>query len=205
MKHFIQHIVKENLTQIAAASYFNYGVKGLHMINLIDSNNKGLKLYITEANNDMQSSTPSFCSTGIKYPFQYYGKNVMVKCIKGFTSIWTVFENNNQMTILTDEYNITYDDNMLPKYELGRQHIGLSTKEVFNMQASNVVNLPGNQLYNFGTRFGAISAWLVYEGKEIENLPQVCYSNYDIVPRDGLYQKTNARDIVSMLDSLGYI
>lgn len=205
MKHFIQHIVKENLTQIAAASYFNYGVKGLHMIDLIDSDTKGLKLYIAEANNDMQSSTPSFYSTGIKYPFQYYGKNVMVKCIKGFTSVWTVFENNNQMSVLADEYNITYDDKGLPVYELGREHVGLSTKEVFNMQAGNVVNLPGNTLYNFGTRFGAISAWMVYEGKPIENLPQVCYSNFNIESHDGLYQKTNSRDIVAMLDSLGFI
>lgn len=205
MKHFIQHIVKENLTQIAAASYFNYGVKGLHMINLIDSDTKGLKLYISEANNDMQSSTPSFYSTGIKYPFQYYGKNVMVKCIKGFTSVWTVFENNNQMSVLADEYNITYNDKGLPVYELGREHVGLSTKEVFNMQSGTVVNLPGNTLYNFGTRFGAISAWMVYEGKPIVNLPQVCYSNFNIEPRDGLYQKTNSRDIVAMLDSLGFI
>lgn len=204
MKHFIQHIVKENLTQIAASSYFNYGVKGLHMINLIDSDNKGLKLFITESNNDMQSSTPNFCATGIKYPFQYYGKNVMVKCIKGFTSIWTVFENNNQMSVLVNEYEVDRS-NELPEYNLTREHVGMSTKEVFNMQAGQVVNLPGNVLYNFGTRFGAISAWLVYEGKPIENLPNLTYTNFEAISSEGLYQKTTSRDIVSMLNSLGYI
>lgn len=200
MKHFIQHIIRENLAQIASESYFNYGVYGMHMINIIDTPTKGLKLYVTDSNNALQNSLPNYFSNGLTYPFQYYKKNVMIECIKGYTSVWNVFENNGNIAVLANEFEKINDD-----YELKRQHVGLSTEQVFSMQSGQIVNLPGNKLYNFGSRFGSQSAWLVYEGKEIDGIPDLYYTNLDNIKTDGLYQKMNARDVVGIIDALGFL
>ena len=208
MKDFIQHIVKENLTQIAADSYFNYGVRGLHMIKLVDTPTKGLRLFIAESNNMMQHSMPLHYSNGITYPFQHYQRNFKTKCIQGYVSVWTVEESNDQIALLTNEYKLTENEDGDYVYVMNRQHVGLQTKTVYNLQPGQTVNLSGNALYNFGTRFGAQSAWFVYEGRE-NKTDYVFYTNKDNLTADdgfpGMYSKVTAKDVVALLSSVGLI
>lgn len=208
MKDFIQHIVKENLAQIAADSYFNYGVRGLHMINLIDTPTKGLRLFIAESNNMMQHSMPLNYSNGITYPFQNYQRNFKTQCIQGYVSIWTVEESNDQIALLTNEYKLAENEDGDYVYVMNRQHVGLQTKTVYNLQPGQAVSLSGNELYNFGTRFGAQSAWFVYEGRE-NKTDYVFYTNKDNLSADdgfpGMYSKVSAKDVVALLSSVGLI
>lgn len=199
MKQFIQQLVKDNLGQIADASFFNYGVKGLHMIEIFSEENKGLRLFITDANHGLQPSLPQFHQTGITYPFQYYGQNFTVHCIKGYVSIWTVKEADTNIAVLANEYE--YDGE---KYHRAREHIGLSTESVVNLQSGQSHPLPGNTLYNFGTRFGSVNAWFVYEGKTVD-APYSYYTNIDDFQTPGMFQKPSPREVVMMLDGVGLI
>jgi len=203
MKYFLQHILKENLNQITADSYFNYGVKGLHMIDFINTPTKGLKLFIAESNNNMQPSLPSFYQNGITYPFQYYSKNASVQCVKGHLTIWEVAESNDQISLLANEFEVSGNAET-QEFHTKREHVGLKTAQLFSMQPGQIVNLPGNILYNFGTRFGSISAWMVFEGKDL-GTPKLAYTNLDKFDTSDLYQKPTTRDVLNMVDAIGLL
>lgn len=203
MKEFIQHLVKENMKSIAKNSYLNYGVKGLHMIDLIDEPTKGLKLYIAVNNNNLQNSLPQNCGNGITYPFQQYGKNIVVHCIKGGLSIWTVEESLSNVAVLASEYEYTEDGS---ESILKRENVGIATKQVYQLISGQSINLPGDEFYNFGTRFGNTSAWLVYEGRPTQNDKQdLFYTNNDREDNTEMYVTPTGKDIVSLLNSVGLI
>lgn len=201
MKEFIRHLVKENLKNIAESSYANYGIKGLHMINLIDTPTKGLKLFITESNNNLQNSLPINCANGITYPFQQYGRNITIECIKGFVSIWSVEESMNNISLLTNEYQYTNDGEASV---LSRENIGIKTKQVFVLNPGNCISLSGDEYINFGTRFGTVSAWFVYEGREIETKNNY-FTNNDTMPSNELYLIIDPKSLISLLNSVGLI
>lgn len=201
MKEFVRHIVKENIKNVAENSYLNYGVKGLHMINLIDTPTKGVKLYITDSNNNLQNSLPINCANGITYPFQQYGRNITVECIKGFVSIWTVEETMNNIALLASEYQYTDDGD---SSVLSRENIGIKTKQVFVLNPGNCISLTGDEYINFGTRFGTISAWFVYEGREIDTNNNY-FTNNDNTPVGDLYISPDAKTLISLLNTVGLI
>lgn len=200
MKEYIQFLVKENIKDIAENSYMNYGVKGLHMINLIDHPSKGLKLFITANNNNMQNSLPQNCANGITYPFSPYGRNITVQCIKGFVTIWSVKESLNNIALLTNEYQYVDDYS-----ELKRENIGLETKQVVILNSGQSTTISGDEIINFGTRFGNTSAWFIYEGRQVDSDKKDFYfTNNEQVDGD-LYITPSGKDIVALLNSIGLI
>ena len=202
MKELVKHIVKENIKNVAENSYLNYGVKGLHMINLIDTPTKGIKLYITESNNNLQNSLPINCGNGITYPFTQYGRNIAIECIKGFVSVWTVEEAMNDIVMLANEYTYTEDGD---SSVVSREHIGIKTKQVFIVNPGQVISLTGDEYFNIGTRFGTVSAWFVYEGRSVETNGNYFTNNSVENNIPDMYTNPDAKQLIMLLNSVGLI
>lgn len=207
MKQLLLHLIKENLADIANRSFFNYGVRGLHMIHILDAPNQSIKMFLTDSNNDMQSSNPTAYTNGIKIPFQYLKRNTCIECLQGFVGIWNIEEENNNISLLVNKYSEKNGE-----YKLDSSHTGIRTKQMINLQPGQFLNLPGSEIVNFSSRFGTKSIWMVYEGREIENLPNCYYTNLDNYnnklesnTNETLYVKTKAKDIVNMLDLAGLL
>ncbi len=207
MKQLLLHLIKENLAEIANRSYLNYGVRGLHMIHILDAPNQGIKMFVTDSNNDLQSSNPIGYTDGIKIPFQYIGKNSCIECLQGYVGIWNIEEENNNIALLVNKFSRKNSE-----YKLESSHVGIRTKQMIHLQPNQFYNIPGNEIVNFSSRFGTKSVWLVYEGREIENLPDSYYTNIDnynnkqeFNKNDNLYIKTSSRDVVNMLDMIGLL
>lgn len=204
MRHFIQNLIRERLPKIVESSYFNYGVKGLHCINLLEGEDFGLKLYFTETNHEMQNNLPQFYHNGITYPFKQYNRNLTVKCIKGGIALWLVNRDEYNVTFLANEYVEHYEDG-LHKYDLIKPNVGLLTDKVYHLGINDYTNLKGNQLFTVGANFGVNCAWLAYEGKPIENINYQMFSNGKIGHREGLYLKPSQNDVMRVFEITGML
>jgi hypothetical protein len=207
MKQLLIHLIKENLADIANRSYLNYGVRGLHMVNILDTPTQGIKLFMTDTNNDTQSSNPIGYTNGIKLPFKHVGRNICVECLQGYVGVWSVEEEINNIALLCNKFTKKDDE-----YKLDSSHIGLRTKQMTHLQPGQFLNIPATEIVNFSSRFGNQSVWLVYEGRGVENLPDVYYTNLDNYnntqeanTNPNLYMRTSSRDVVNMLDMIGLL
>lgn len=207
MKQLLLHLIKENLAEIASRSYFNYGVRGMHMIHILDTPNQGIKMFVTDTNNDMQSSNPTSYTNGIRIPFEHARKNICVECLQGYVGIWNIEEENNNIALLVNKFSKKNDE-----YKLESSHVGVRTKQMIHLQPNQFFNIPANEIINFSSRFGTKSVWLVYEGRTVDNLPDTYYTNLDnynnkieFNKNTNLYVKTSSRDIVNMLDMIGLL
>ena len=88
----------------------------------------------------------------------------------------------NNIALLASEYQYTDDGDS----SVLSQKILYKNKTSFVLNPGNCISLAGDEYINFGTRFGTISAWFVYEGREIDTNNNY-FTNNDNTPVGDLY------------------
>lgn len=204
MKIFIQHLIKENLNSIVENSYLNAGVKGLHCLNILEGNDYGIKLYITDTNHEMANNLPQFFHNGITLPFSQHNRNIRIMPIKGGISVWQVKRNDFKCNILTNEY-FSHSDDGLIEFELVNENISLETVSLWPLATNQVCNLKGSDLFTVGATFGSIHAWFVFEGKCIAEPNYNVFTNGKLNTSGNLYIKPTKNDVLALFDKIGYL
>ena len=204
MKAFLQHMIKERLNTIVENSYLNYGIKGLHCIDILSGTDYGVKLYFTETNHDMQNNLPQQYHNGITLPFSQYNRNIKIQMLKGSIILWQAKRNDFNCSLLTNEYFSHYD-NGVHEYTLVKEHVGLETASVCQLSNNQVFNIKANELYTIGCGFGTSNAWLVFEGRATDEPSYNVYTNADIKSMPYLYLRPDKNEVLAILDKIGIL
>jgi len=201
MKALIKYYWENNKQFIIDNSYLNCHVKGLHSIVLAKNNDKLIRLYITEYDNDLIRND----ETGITLGFHAHHCDLTLIVLKG--------------TIYNLNLKLGHEDNRpLSKYEYtskitkGESNFKL-IPEIFQfydiyrqiLKKGDSIHLKADTIHTiFLKENKSRCAWLVLEGKEDENYKSIIYTKQNLLKLDtsNLYIKPTEDRIYGLLQQL---
>lgn len=201
MKHLIKHLVHEHLLGIAAKSLLNCHVHGLHSIMLIDTPEKRVRLFVTDASHRLHLNTgPQLGSLAA----HAHHCNITLHMVKG--------------TMSNLEYRLRDAARFQPYFYVSGILNNEGSFHARHGQAayyydSQLVDegeslfLPAHFIHSVFVPEGAVAAWFVYEGAKDPNYLSYSYSdqNLELTPFEGLYQPMTQDDVLLLLRSANLI
>lgn len=196
MRDFIQHLVHENLTEIAAKSLLDCHVRGLHSIMLLDSPEQRVRLFVaTERHELYKNSSTSLGSLAA----HAHHCNLTLHCVRGMFKQIEYYQNlrgsfkayRYQSALLTGVGGFK------------REHDGaaVSLNRAYWVRAGESIRLPASLVHSVYVPAHTPAAWLVYEGKEDPSYASLSYSDQDLEQAkfQGLYGKMTEAQVISLL------
>jgi hypothetical protein len=204
MKALVQHLVRENLAQIAAGSLLHCHVRGLHSIMLIDTPEQRIRLFIATKDHQLYHNTAETLGSLAAHPHHC---NITLHCIKGgFTNLMY-----RQKPVLQEVEYVAYTYQSAILTGVGSFARAEAPSAVFvgsvDVERGDSLALAANAIHSVYITQGRETAWFVYEGREDKNYSSLSYSDQplDKTSFEGLYFPMPEETVISLLTSVGLL
>lgn len=199
----LRHVWRTRPTQIAAGSYLDCHVKGLHSLLLVDAPGSVIRMFITTPDHDMGRNFDLRRPRGLSLAFHSHDADLTLHVIRG--QIWNIgFEPYEYGTPLRE---FRYDSKIRNDGAGGFKATGtvgrfdtlrglITTGESLFMRA--------DEYHTVSVLEGERAAWFVYEGAKDPKYQPIVYSNADLetFSPDGLYRRPTVAQVHELLEGL---
>lgn len=204
LKLLIQHLVSENMKEIAAKSLLHCHTKNLHSIMLLESPGKTIRLYVAEEGNELyKNAYPGEYSMPLAYHPHHCNLTLHVVC--GRLDNITVAKAATGRKVKKFLYQSAITEGKGAFIARGVDYIRMKNYQPITQ--GNSVFMNAGEIHTVATDPDKLTAWLVYEGKEDKKYKPYCWSNHDLtnISMKGLYKKAKESEIKSLLTLSGLL
>lgn len=200
MKELVNHLVRQNLPQIAKQSLLDCHVRGMHSIMFLDTPEQRVRLFVATRYHELHLNTSRTLGSLAAHPHHC---DITLHCIKG------------------DLFNYTYEPHQDGKYKPFRYVSGILNEQAGFIRTpeeesvefvgsacvreNNALVLPAKSIHSVHANKGEVTAWFVYEGKEDPSYTSLSYSDKPLQNTvfGDLYGKMTEQNVIELLQLAG--
>jgi hypothetical protein len=199
MKHYIKHIIQNNLQEVVEKSLLNCHIIGLHSIMISDASDRMIRLYIADKGHQLHKNLPINYENGLSVGFHSHHCDLSLHCIKGKIFNWVVEEADTGFELTKYNYSSKITSDEMGFTNTGKSYL-TTTSEVW-ITEENMLTMGAKQIHTVGCDKDSFNAWLVYQGKEDKTYTSYCWSNANLEKEKGenLYLKPTETQVLELL------
>lgn len=207
----LRHIIRENIVDIAEASYLNCHVKGVHSFMLLDYPNKSIRVFYATNKHELYKNADvalEHKSDGMpmSVAFHAHRRNLTLQCIQGTLRNVSAYEwPSAYKCCQLDKYLYT---SKILEDKMGFVKVAGACRMIIKDQNKLDVNedifLKAEEFHTIVVDQGEACAWLVFEGQEDPSYVNECYSNQklELETDEGLYIKPTEKQTMELLSQI---
>lgn len=203
MKALIQHLIRESLPAIAAASFLNCHVPGLHSIMFVDEPEQRIRLFIATAEHQLHLNTMQTLGSLAAHPHHC---NITLHCIKGELANLKYEVGPATTWPGVDYVAYTYQSAILMGHGsfVRADAPSVAFHSFSRVLAGDSLALPAHVVHSVQVAQGHEAAWFVYEGREDADYSSLSFSNQPLenASFEGLYQPMDEANVLALLRSV---
>lgn len=202
MKALIKHLVHEHLTEIAAKSFLDCHVRGVHSLMLLDTPEHRVRLFVATRYHELWRNNSLTLRALAAHPHHC---NITLHCVKG------------------EFFNFNYDLAAHGTFDAYRYQSGIlhgmggfvpapeELPAVFvssqRVQEGEAIALPASTIHSVAIKQHQPAAWFVYEGKEDSEYSSLSYSDQPLERTvfGDLYGKVTEAHVIELLEFAGLL
>lgn len=206
MKHFVQHMIRQHLDEIASKSLYNCHVPGLASILFVDAPEQRIRLFIATRQHELWRNNPTTLGSLAAHAHHC---DITLECVFGrFANLsYAAYEAGPETGGPFHAYHYT-SGIFNPRGKFEASHLpGVAYRDYDYVHAGESLALPAHQIHSVQVNKGVVAAWFVYEGKEDAGYESLSYSdqNLALTSFDNLYRPMNTVQVVELLETVNLL